>query len=446
MVHTAGMNGTKEISTKNLFIFWVPLAATWLIMSVEGPFLSAVIARMSNAIPNLAAFGVSFSLAIIVEAPIIMIMSAATALVKNRLSLQRLFRYTLCLNAVITGVKLILIIPAVFFFLAEDIIQLPSHVSQLSYWATVMFLPWPMAIGFRRFYQGLLITHNQTRRVAYGTTTRLASVFCAAFLISTFSDVSGAVLGAASLSAAVIIEAIASRLMAQQAITHLASIQTKDAPSYREINQFYYPLALTGILTLAAHPIATFFMGQGRMSLESLALMPVLNALVFIFRSVGLSFQEVVIAKIGNRFQDYKTIRNFALVLGLSLVSLLGVVVFTPALSFWYQTVSGLSPEMVSFGITPTRLLFIIPGFTVWIAFQRGIQVVARNTQPVIIATAIELLGIVFCLYVGIIVFDLIGAIAAASAFMVGRTAADLFLIASNRRVLRLVRQAPQGS
>jgi len=53
-------------------------------MAVEGPFLAAIIARLAQPKYNLAAYGVAFSFGLIIEAPIIMIMSAATALVENK--------------------------------------------------------------------------------------------------------------------------------------------------------------------------------------------------------------------------------------------------------------------------------------------------------------------------------------------------------------------------
>ena len=71
------------VTYRRIFRLWVPLAATWLMMSVEGPFLAAVIARLPEPTFNLAAYGVAFAFALIVEAPIIMILSAATALVRD---------------------------------------------------------------------------------------------------------------------------------------------------------------------------------------------------------------------------------------------------------------------------------------------------------------------------------------------------------------------------
>ena len=63
-------------------------------MSIEGPFLSAIIARMVDPKFNLAAYGVAFSFALIVEAPVIMLMSASTALVKDYHSFKKLRNFT----------------------------------------------------------------------------------------------------------------------------------------------------------------------------------------------------------------------------------------------------------------------------------------------------------------------------------------------------------------
>jgi len=41
-------NINRELTLKKIFLFWVPLGATWLMMSVEGPFLSALIARLNE--------------------------------------------------------------------------------------------------------------------------------------------------------------------------------------------------------------------------------------------------------------------------------------------------------------------------------------------------------------------------------------------------------------
>ena len=152
-------------------------------MSIEGPFLAALIARSTAPIFNLAAYGVAYSLALIIEAPIIMIMSASITLVKDSESFYKLRNFTYSANGIITLIMLIVITPPVFYFITEVLIGLPGEVSRLTHIATIILIPWPGAIGYRRFYQGILIKNNLTRRVAYGTIVRLFSMLiCAASL------------------------------------------------------------------------------------------------------------------------------------------------------------------------------------------------------------------------------------------------------------------------
>ena len=156
----------ESLTIRKIFVFWVPLAATWLMMATEGPFLAAVIARLADPKYNLAAYGVAFSFALFIEAPVIMMMSASTALVKDRDSFIKLRNFTYTLNGIITLIMVIFIIPPVFYFITQQIIGLPENIARLTHYACIILLPWPSALGYRRVYQGLLIRSNLTRRGA----------------------------------------------------------------------------------------------------------------------------------------------------------------------------------------------------------------------------------------------------------------------------------------
>ena len=45
-------------------------------MAVEGPYLAAVVARLPDPTLGLAAYGVAIALAVLMEAPVIMLLSA----------------------------------------------------------------------------------------------------------------------------------------------------------------------------------------------------------------------------------------------------------------------------------------------------------------------------------------------------------------------------------
>ncbi len=424
-------------------MFWAPLAATWLMMAVEGPFLAAVIARLKDPTPNLAAWGVAFAVAILVEAPVIMIMSASTALARDRISFLKLRSFIYALSAALTIIMAVLVFTPAFGIVAERLIGLPKNVAVLTQGSLVIFLPWPGAIGLRRFYQGLLIRNNQTRRVAYGTVARVFTMgSTAVVLYLVFDKLPGAYVGAGACSAGVTFEAIASWFMARSAVRKLLiekynPSSGREQLTYRGIIRFYFPLAMTSMLSLAMHPMVTFFVGHSRYSLESLAVIPVINGFSFLFRAIGLSFHEVSIALMGDNNKHYPELKRFAVGLALLATIPMVVIAFTPLLDIWYRTVGGLSPELAAFTVIPTRILSIIPALGVMISFQRAILVNQSHTKPVTWATVIEVSIMIVVLVLAIDVADMIGATAAAIALLVGRISGNLYSIVPCMKILR---------
>ncbi len=428
-------------SQASIFKFWLPLAATWLMMSVEGPFLAAVIARLPDPKFNLAAYGVAFAFAILVEAPVIMIMSASTALVENGPSFKKLRNFTYSLNIGISVVMILVLIPPVFRFIAQSLIGLPDEVARLTHGALIILLPWPAAIGYRRFFQGLLIRAGMTRLVAYGTVVRISAMTSTALLLYIFTSIPGAYLGAAALSAGVCVEAVVARLMARGTVRRLIRIAVEtdehERLDYARIRHFYIPLALTSLLGLAVQPMVTFFMGHARYPLESLAVLPVVGALSFIFRAMGLSYQEVAIAMLGKNHQHSRELGRFALNLGLASSVALGIIAFTPLARVWFETISGLTPELSAFAIIPTQILVPLPAMSVLLSFQRAILVQGRFTRPITAATAVEVGGILLVLFALIQGLNVVGVTAAAIAFVAGRLGSNSYLVPPCLRVLR---------
>jgi len=433
------MNKSERINTKTIFLFWVPLASTWLMMAVEQPYLTAIVARLDNAKHNLAAFGIAFAIALIFESPIIMFMTASLSLVKDKQSYLKLRSFLYMANGIISLAMIVLLTPSFFFFFTEKLIELPHEIARLSYISTLIFLPWPAAIGFRRFYQGLLIRNNKTKRVAYGTVVRLVSMSATAFILYLLK-VKGAYTGATALTVGVIFEALTIRIMVNHSIKKIMTgkDEQENTPylTYKYILKFYIPLSLTTILSLGIHPIVTFFIGRSRNPIESLAVLPAINALVFFFRSMGLSFQEVGIAFLGTANEGYKILKRFATALGASVFIILFIIAFTPLSFFWFHTISGLSVELTNFSNLPTKIAVILPTLSVWISFQRAFAVNNKKTILLSNATMIEVSVIIAVLFVSIYYFNLIGAVAATSAFVIARIISNTYLHLSIRKII----------
>lgn len=429
---------TLELTRRKIALFWLPLFASWLMMGLEGPFIAAIIARAAEAKFNLAAYGVAFSLGMLFESPIIMMLSAANALVRDRLTYLKLRRFNFALNTVITLAMLMVLLPPVFSWLTRSLIGLPPEVARLTRLATFILLPWPAAIGFRRFYQGILIGNGMPRRVAYGTVVRLASMAVTALLLYLFSSLPGACVGTAALSAGVVMEALASRIMAGPLLRRILESQIPaggpgDSLRYRHLAVFYFPLAMTSVLALAVHPLMSFFLGKSRLPIESLAVLPVVNALVFIFRSAGLSFQEAAIALLGRGQRDDRRIAQFAWLLALAASGILLLVAFSPVATGWFHVVSGLSMELAELAILPIRILAVMPALTVLLSFQRSHLVKKGKTRPITVATAIEVVVIAGLLLLAVSRTELVGVTAAALAAVSGRLCAIAYLLRIGR-------------
>ncbi|MFO7878211.1 MAG: hypothetical protein R6U55_16715 [Desulfovermiculus sp.] len=421
----------SRLTLGRILIFWLPLAATWIMMAVEGPFLSAIIARLADPTLNLASYGVAFSVALLVEAPIIMVMSATTALVRDRASLDTMKRFVYALSAIITLIMVGLTLPPVFSFVAQGIIRLPSDVAHLSHLACIALIPWPGAIGYRRFYQGILIRNNRTRFVAYGTVVRLSGMGGSALVLALWTDVPGALVGGCSLAAGVVAEAAATRKMAGGVVRELQhSPEVRQSPlTYARISRFYFPLALTTILALGVRPVVTFFLGQSKMAIESLAVFPVVHSLVFLFISLSISYQEVIIALLGDEQENYIPLRNFALILALAAGGGLGLLAFTPLSTIWFHQVSGLSMYLAEFSSVPVQIMTLIPFFWVLVCLQRGVLVNAEQTAPITKATVAQVSTVVVVLVVTIYFLDMVGIIGAALALVLGGIAGCAYLV-----------------
>lgn len=431
------MSRLPDLTTRRIFLFWIPLAMTWLLMAIEQPFLTAVIARLPHAKFNLAAFGVAYAFALIAEAPVIMLMSASTALVSDAHSFRRMRRFTFMLNAGVTVGLLIILIPPVFRLLLRDLVGLTEPVLGLTRGALLLMIPWPAAIGYRRFHQGILIRGDRTRRVAYGTVVRLVTMTVTALILYR-RGWSGALVGAAALAVGVVAEAAVSHWMARSLIADLRTRrQSGPLLEYRAIMKFYFPLAMTSLLALGVHPMVTFFLGRSRFPIESLAVLPVVNSLVFLFRAMGLSFQEVVIALEAGRKRNHEKLARFAGIMAASVTIGLALFAFSPLGRIWIEGVAGLTPDLGRFAYIPLMILVPLPAMSVWMSFQRGSLVTARRTSPITWATGVEIGLIVLVLWLGVVPGHMVGVTAAALAFIVGRTCSNFMLLPHQIRAVR---------
>ncbi|RME39386.1 MAG: hypothetical protein D6794_03945, partial [Deltaproteobacteria bacterium] len=361
---------------------------------------------------------------------------AATALCRDRDSYLRMRRFTLLLSGGVTLLLALAVLPGVYPFWARTLLGLPDDIAELTRLALVCFLPWPGTIGLRRLYQGVLIADDRTRRVTVGTAARLATMATSGFVLAGTGLLPGAAAGGLALSLGVTAEMLIAWRLARPSVRRLRALEPEEpAPSYGAIVRYYLPLAMTPLIALSVQPVVTFFLGRGQQAIESLAVLPVLYGLTFVFRALGLSYQEAAIALLGRRLEHRRPLGRFAFWLGLSCVGCLGLIAGTPLANLWLQTLSGLTPELSRFSRLPLLLMAVLPGLTVWITWQRSLLMQVRHTNPVSVATAVEAVAIVVILALTIPTLQVAGVVLAAVALTVGRFLGIIYLVPYVRRL-----------
>ncbi|MFI5311150.1 MAG: hypothetical protein ACHQQ3_07965 [Gemmatimonadales bacterium] len=439
------MQGQPALRTRDVLRFWLPLGATWLMMSAEGPYVAAIVARMHDAALNLAAYGVAFALAWLGESPIMMLLTTSNRLVHDRASLVAVRRFMRTLITALTLLMLVVVAPPVYHVLTARALELPAGVATLLYPAMLILVPWPAAIGYRRFYQGILVRHKHPRRVAYGTIIRLSAMSVTGATLALLTSLHGATVGASALVAGVLAEAVAARWMARYVVATLlaapvapdflvpAAGNATPALSQRDIARFYYPLALTSVISMVTGPLLTFFMGRGRSPIESLAVLPVVQNLVFLFRGGGVAYQEVAVALSGPAGEHEREVERAAFLLATGASLALAMLVLTPLAGAWFGGVAGLSPALATFAGVPAALLVLMPATEYWTAVQRSRFILNGRTRVVTGSMAVEVSALAFILWLCIARLDVVGAIAASLALQGGKLASNGVLLLVSR-------------
>ncbi len=98
-------------------------------MGVEMPVISAVMARLANSEISLATHGgIVFPLAMIIEAPIIMLLSAPTSLSKDWDSYQKIFRFMMIIGSSLTILHLMVTFTPLYDFVVVELLSVPEEI------------------------------------------------------------------------------------------------------------------------------------------------------------------------------------------------------------------------------------------------------------------------------------------------------------------------------
>jgi|SRR5262245_24848236 len=382
---------------------WLPLAGSWLLMGLELPAVSAVMARLPHATVSLAAYGgVVFPLALLIESPILMLLTASTALSRDAASYRVVRRFMWAASGALTVLHALLAFTPLFDLVAGSVIGVPEPVREPARLGLRIMLPWTLAIAYRRTQQGVLIRFGESRAVTWGTLVRLATLALVLAIGARIASLPGIVVGTGAVAAAVVAEALfANRAVAPLRRGALASASPVEPPlTMRRFLRFYAPLSATPLLNFIAMPLAAAAMSRMPNALESLAAWPVLSGATFAVRSMGFAYNEVVVALL-DRASPLPALRRFAWFVSAVSVLVLLAGAATPLGLAWFERGSALPAGLAQLACAALWWLVPMGAVSVWQSFHQGVLVHAHETRAVTESMLVLLLATVTILGIG---------------------------------------------
>jgi len=387
-----------------IFHTWWPLAASWVLMGAELPALSAIVARLPDPEINLAAYGgIVFPIALIIESPVIMLLAASTALSKDWASYQKVRRFMMAAGASLTALHVLIAFTPLYDFVVERLLGSPAEIIEPGRIGLMIMTPWTWSIAYRRFNQGVLIRYGHSKAVGAGTAVRLSAdlaVLLAGYFLGT---IPGIVVATSAVAAGVISEAAYAGIVVQPVLrTEVKAMPAVDPPlTLRAFRDFYIPLVLTSLLTLLVQPIGSAALSRMPQALASLAVWPVVSGLIFMLRSLGMAYNEVVVALLDEPLSTGSLRRFTGLLAGATTLFQLAITA-TPLAGLWFEGISGLEPGLASLAVAGMWIALPMPALSAAQSWGQGLILHDRRTRGITEAVIIFLLTCITVLSIGV--------------------------------------------
>ena len=431
----------EGVSLSRVFKTWWPLAASWFMMSLEGPFISAVIARLANPIISLAAFGgIINPVSLVIESPIIMLLSASTVLSKDYVSYAKLRKAMLAIGGTFTFVHFLVAFTPLYYVVVNNILGVPAELVEPARTGLMIMLPWTFAIGYRRFNQGVMIRFGHSNGVMQCTIVRITTISLVLLTGFAIGTIPGIIVASLAEALGVSFEGLFSGLRLRSIVNkEVKCVPVTEPFTWREFAGFYVPLVFVSLLQFLGNPIGSAALSRMPQAIESLATWGVVLNLIFMLRSIGMGFNEVVVALIAEK-RSYNSLRNFGRLLAAFLSLVVAIVFLTPLSGIWFEKVTGLTPELSLLARSSLIFFLVVPPISAYQSWFQGSILYSRKTRSITESVVLYLLIYVGILIGGVIWGKTVGLYVGALAMGVANIAQTLWLYVRSRQIQKEIR------
>ncbi len=370
------MKAKNEIA--GILKFYLPLAATSILMMVTHSLVSGAIARTLSPAIALAAYSAAYSVGQVLESPCYAMQKVTLTFTRGR----RSFRTTALVIA-----KTLSVLATIYVLLAwtplsvvvfRDLLGLSEAVLAEARVNLKVLLIWPLASAFRSIYQPKVVIAKRTYWLTVNMVIRVTLMFVLALLLPRLMP-QGPV-GPVLLMAGLSLEAILAFVVSQKFVPPLA----EDDPDHSDIRHshvlaFLLPLTLAASTQTFARPVVTAALSRTANPEVTLAGYQVASSFSYIFTAATYNIYHVMVVFIKDR-PSFRVVRNFVLAIGVIASSMLFVASLPGPGSFLFGTVIGAPTDISQEAVRTLLVLAVTPFVLACAEFFDGILMLHRHS------------------------------------------------------------------
>ncbi|WP_043714056.1 hypothetical protein [Symbiobacterium thermophilum] len=430
-------SGTLTYGT--ILRLFLPLSLSDVIMVIAGPILTIGLTKLANPEISLAAYAVANNVAILLESPIIMLLHASNLLSRYRETYQPLRHFMLWANALLTALYALLAFTPAYDLIFRTLLGQPDAIAAAARPAFQVQLLWPAAIGWRRFYQGILIQHKRSSVVAYAGFARIGSLALVTAL-GVMGRAHGATLAGLALVVSVIVEAAAVTWLARPVLQAGVTDPHAEAPDWapRTVGQialWYWPLAMTQILVSVVRPLLSGGIARSVDPELGLAAWPVAWSTILMVANAVRMVQQVALTLLQDR-RSYLMLRRFTLTIGAVACCVMALLAVTPLGRGYMEWVLGLKGGLASVADAALPALGFGVVFPFYVALQNWLQALLIKDGRTLVVNAGAIAGgavTLAAVYAGALIWRLPGAVLGIVSLLCGAAVELVVLVRASR-------------
>ncbi|MFC5469489.1 multi antimicrobial extrusion protein MatE [Cohnella suwonensis] len=371
-------NDTEPVSLSRLFLFFIPMGISVLLINLSHVIINGTLARSDNPEMILAGYALAMSLLGVTEKPAVLFRQTCSALVRDRTS----FRPVRYVSFYVFGASLAFGALVAYSPLGHWIFGLAYGADPevereaIQAYYSLMFLS--VFSGIRCLYQGVIIYKMRTRWLTIAMIFRLGGMFALSQYFLTVG-VDSAMQGTTTFVFGMIIEASISWWEASRLLKQMPEKDENcDVTEPKQVAAFYNPLLYSSLIVVWLMPILNALLGTTTRGTLAVASFAVAGSLMNLVLGFFTYFHQIALLFVKS---NPAIVRKFVLMLGFVPPLLMVLLAFTPIGPWMFAHVLGVKDELLQACIHALRgflpFVLIFP----WLDTLNGIVMAHGETK-----------------------------------------------------------------